>query len=129
VPSQKIRIISPSIGEISAELTEENPNTLTEFLKILPISAKANLWGDEIYFKIPLKRVEAEHPRVAVKEGEIGIWIEDPSLCFFFGKTPVSQGEEIRAYSEVNVIGNIIGDPKILKKVKANEAITVEALV
>jgi len=124
---KKIKIKSPSIGEITAEITDENPQTVADFLKILPISAEANLWGEEIYFKIPLK-VRRENSRVVVKEGEIGIWVEDPSLCIFFGKTPVSQGGEIRAYSEVNVIGKIIGDPEILKKVQSREMIVVELL-
>lgn len=90
MPSQKIKIKSPSIGGILVELTEENARTASDFLNMLPISARANLWGEEIYFKIPLK-VRSENPRVVVKEGEIGIWIEDPSLCLFFGKTPVAR--------------------------------------
>jgi len=75
--------------------------------------------------KIPLKKVEPENPRTVVKEGEIGIWIKEPSLCIFFGKTPMSTDSEIMAYSDVNVIGKVVGDHRIFKKVKNNEKIKV----
>ncbi len=122
---QKLIIESESIGKIIVEITDENLKTARRFLEILPIEARANLWGDEIYFKIPIERIEPENPRVVVKEGEVGIWIAEPSLCIFFGRTPVSTEKEIRAYSDVNVIGRVIGDYRILKRVKMNEKIKV----
>ncbi|MEJ2306360.1 MAG: cyclophilin-like family protein, partial [candidate division WOR-3 bacterium] len=60
---------------------------------------------------------------VAVEPGEIAIWIESPSFCIFFGKTPASTEKEVRAFSEVNVIGKVEGDPAIFKKVKQGEVI------
>ncbi len=122
---KQIIIENESIGKISVEITEENPQTTEQFLKILPIEGKANLWGEEIYFKIPIDKIEPENPRQVVKEGEVAIWIEEPSLCIFFGKTPVSTGKEIKAYSDVNVIGRVIGDYMIFKKVKSGEKIRV----
>lgn len=122
---KQIIIESESIGKIRIEITEENPKTAEKFLKILPIEAKANLWGEEIYFKIPIDKIEPENPRQVLKEGEIAIWIEEPSLCIFFGKTPVSNDKEIRAYSDVNVIGRVKGDCKVFRKVKNGNEIKV----
>ncbi|MEO0124062.1 MAG: cyclophilin-like fold protein [candidate division WOR-3 bacterium] len=122
---KQIIIESESIGKIRVEITEENPKTAEKFLKILPIEAKANLWGEEIYFKIPIDKIEPENPRQVVKEGEIAIWIEEPSLCIFFGKTPVSNDKEIRAYSDVNVIGRVKGDCKVFREVKNGDEIKV----
>ncbi|MEO0263056.1 MAG: cyclophilin-like family protein [candidate division WOR-3 bacterium] len=122
---KKIIIESKSIGKINLIPSEENPETLKKFLKILPCEGKANLWGEEIYFKIPIEKIEPENPRKILKEGEVGIWIEEPSLCIFFGKTPISKKNEIVAYSDVNVIGKIEGDYKIFKKVKRGEKIKV----
>lgn len=122
---KQIIIESESIGKIRVEITEENPKTAEKFLKILPIEAKANLWGEEIYFKIPIDKIEPENPRQVVKEGEVAIWIEEPSLCIFFGKTPVSNDKEIRAYSDVNVIGRVKGDCKVFRKVKNGNEIKV----
>ena len=122
-----IKLISSTIGEVVVELSEENLITARKLLEALPVEGKANLWGDEIYFRIPVE-VEPENPRIIVKEGEVAIWIEEPSLCIFFGKTPVSTGDTIRAYSEVNVIGKVVGDCKVFKNVKPGELIRVERI-
>lgn len=121
----QIIIESRSIGRIYAKITRENPKTAAQVLKILPITGRANLWGDEMYFKIPIERIEPENPRTVVKEGEVGIWIAEPSFCIFFGKTPLSTDKEIRAYSDVNVIGEVLGDYTIFKKVKSGEEIRI----
>ena len=46
----------------------------------------------------------------------------------FFGHTPASRGDEIRAASPVNVFGKIIGDFKALNTVRNGEKITVEKI-
>ncbi len=52
-------------------------------------------------------------------------WPDGPSLCLFFGHTPASRGDEIRAASPVTILGRIVGDPKILKSVKPGTEVTV----
>jgi hypothetical protein len=47
-------------------------------------------------------------------------------LCLFFGRTPASRGDEIRAASPVTVLGRIVGDPKVLKSVRSGAEVTVE---
>ena len=124
---KKIRILSESIGEVQAVLTDENPKTAKAFYSSLPSEGRASLWGEEIYFRMPVG-VSKENPRVALESGEIAIWIESPSFCIFFGKTPASTEKEIRAFSEVNVIGKIEGNPAIFKKVKQGEVISLKKL-
>jgi hypothetical protein len=119
---KKIKILSESIGEVQAILTDENPKTAKSFFSSLPTEGRVSLWGEEIYFRMPVE-VSKENSRVAVEPGEIAIWIESPSFCIFFGKTPASTEKEVRAFSEVNVIGKIEGDPAIFKKVKQGEVI------
>jgi len=121
----KIMIKCKSIGKVKAVLSDENPKTAKEFYDALPLSGRTYVWGEEIYFPLPVKEIKAENSREVVKKGEIAIWIENPSFCIFFGKTPVSKEKEIRAYSAVNVIGKISGNPDIFQKVRRNEEITV----
>ena len=40
----------------------------------------------------------------------MGYWPPGNAFCIFFGPTPSSQGDEIRAASAVNVIGKMKGD-------------------
>jgi hypothetical protein len=125
---KRIKISCETLGEVFADLTNENPKTVKAFYSSLPIEGRANLWGEEIYFRVPVP-VSKEKGRVAVKKGEIAIWIESPSFCIFFGKTPSSTEKEIRAYSEVNVIGKVECDPEIFKNVKQGEIIRLSKAI
>lgn len=121
----KIKITTPSTGTIEANLTEENPETAKNIYESLPITGKANLWGDEIYFSIPVD-TPAENGKTVVDLGDIAYWPPGNAFCIFFGPTPMSKGDEIRPASAVNVIGKIIGDPKLFKKVKSGEKVEIE---
>jgi hypothetical protein len=122
---KRIKISSESIGEVFASLTDENPKTSKLFYSCLPIEGKATIWGEEIYFRVPVP-VTKENGRVAVEKGEIALWVESPSFCVFFGKTPSSTEKEIRAYSDVNVIGKVEGDVDVFKNVKQGEVIRLK---
>lgn len=121
----KIKIITPSTGQITAELTDENPETTKAFKKALPITGHANIWGDEIYFSIPVD-AEPENGKKVVALGDIAFWPPGNAFCIFFGPTPMSRGDEIRPASEVNVFGKITGDPKVFKKVRSGEEVRIE---
>ncbi|MDK2881059.1 MAG: hypothetical protein PWQ99_834 [Clostridia bacterium] len=90
----------------------------------LPIEGQANLWGEEIYFQIPVD-AELEDGWETVELGDIGYWPPGQAVCFFFGPTPVSKGDEIRPYSPVTVIGKLVDDPKLLRKVKEKETVKI----
>ncbi|UCH58198.1 MAG: hypothetical protein JSV18_05505 [Candidatus Bathyarchaeota archaeon] len=117
--------MTPSAGEVYAEITEENPETAGAIWDALPLEARASIWGDEIYFSIPVE-VGAENPREVVEMGDLGYWPPGNAFCIFFGPTPASRGDEIRPTSPVNVFGKVEGDPKVFKKVRGGERITVE---
>jgi len=91
----------------------------------LPVEARVNTWGEEIYFSIPVK-MGPEKAVSVVKEGDLGYWPQGDSFCIFFGKTPISTKSEIKPASPVNLIGKLLGNPKDWKKVKDGEKITIE---
>ena len=121
----RIRISTPSAGEVQAELTDENPETAKAIWEALPLEARANTWGDEIYFSIPVN-IEAENPKAVVDLGDLGYWPPGNAFCIFFGPTPMSRGDEIRPASPVNVFGRVIGDPKVFKAVRGGEKVKLE---
>jgi len=120
---KKIRILVSDL-EIEAELNELKTAQL--IWEALPIEAKGNLWGEEIYFAIPVKTGLETGSREVVTAGELGYWPTGHAFCIFFGPTPASRGDEIRAASAVNVIGKVLGDPKVFLKVKEGAKITLE---
>jgi uncharacterized protein len=121
----KMKIITSSAGTLVAELTGENPLTAEAVHGKLPIEGKANLWGDEIYFTIPVT-LEAESAKQFVEVGDIAYWPPGKALCFFFGPTPASWDKEIRPASPVNVFARIENNARLLKLVRPGEKIRVE---
>jgi len=120
---KKIRIFVSDV-EVEAELNEAKTAQL--IWEALPIEGKANLWGEEIYFAIPVKAGLEMGSREVVSAGELGYWPTGHAFCIFFGPTPASRGDEIRAASAVNIIGNVLSDPKVLLRVKEGAKITLE---
>jgi hypothetical protein len=76
----------------------------------LPIRANGQRWGGEIYFSIPVSCELEEDSREVLEEGELGYWPPGRAFCIFFGPTPASGGDEIRAASAVNIVGRMKGD-------------------
>lgn len=88
--------------------------------KALPLKGQGRLWGDEVYFSVPVS-VAAVNPQEVVEKGDLAYWPPGPALCIFWGPTPASKGAECRPASPVEVIGRIVEDPGALRKVKAGE--------
>jgi hypothetical protein len=84
----------------------------------LPIEGQVTTWGDEIYFEIPVKMPQEDDAREEVEVGELGYWPIGHAFCIFFGPTPVSTDEKPRAYSPVNILGEIHGELSELKTIQ-----------
>jgi len=88
--------------------------------------ARANTWGDEIYFPIPVQMDESDDAREVVEIGDLGYWPPGHAFCIFFGRTPASRGNEARAASPVNPLGHVEGDPTIFTTVPDGAEIALE---
>ena len=117
-----IRITSGAVS-MTAELNDSP--TAQAIWEALPIEARANTWGDEIYFSIPV-RLETEKGQATVELGDLGYWAPGTAFCIFFGPTPMSRGDEIRPASPVTVFGRVLGDPTVFKAVADGTRVLVE---
>ena len=118
--------MSTSIGEVLAELSKkQNPQTVETIWRVLPIKARANIWGDEIYFDIPVAIPLEKHAVEEVEVGTLAYWPTGKAFCIFFGRTPVSTSDKPRAYSPVNVFGRVLGDVNQFKTVANGATIMV----
>ncbi len=117
--------IKAGSAEASAELN--STRVALAIWEALPLKAEAELWGEEIYFPIPVF-AELEAGTVVVQPGDLGYWPKGNAFCLFFGPTPISQKDEIRPASAVTVFGRILGDARIFKKVKPGTEISVTRL-
>ena len=118
----RIRIAWPK-GEASATL-EDTP-TARALVSALPVNAKAQTWGEEVYFEIPVRAKLEAGAQQAVPAGSVCFWVEGSSLALPWGRTPVSQGDESRLVTPCNVLGAIDGDPRRLASVCSGDTITV----
>jgi hypothetical protein len=117
-------IISAGTVSLQAELNDSP--TAREIWEALPIEGAARIWGDEIYFEIPVTAKQAPDARAEVDVGELGYWPVGRAFCIFFGPTPASTDEQPRAYSPVNILGRVLGDATVFRAVKDGESVRLE---
>jgi hypothetical protein len=120
---QKIEIVAENI-KVEAELNDSS--TAKKIISILPVEVSAQRWGGEIYFSIPVTAELELDSREVLQAGELGFWPTGNAFCMFFGPTPVSHGDEIRAASDVNIIGKMKSDWSKLWDVSSGSGIVVK---
>lgn len=120
------RKIKIKAGTVEAEAVLNDSPTAQKIWDALPIEAKADTWGDEIYFAIPVKSPLEKTAQELVQVGDLGYWPTGQAFCIFFGPTPVSRGDEVRPASAVNIIGRVSGDARVFKKVPSGTNIRME---
>ena len=121
----RIRITA---GDVSMDAELNDSPTAEKLLGALPITGRANRWGDEIYFSIPVDADEAPDARADVAVGEIAFWPPGSAFCIFWGPTPASSGSEPRAASPVNPLGKLSGDAARFGAVRSGAKVVIEAV-
>ncbi|MCS7151241.1 MAG: cyclophilin-like fold protein [Endomicrobia bacterium] len=114
---KRIKIKFP-LQNFELTCTLNDTKIANKIFEILPQEAKVKTWGEEIYFELPLK-LENEKPTLDVDIGDVGWWPEGSCFCIFFGRTPVSDSDKPKPYSEITIIGKIDIDNDVIKKLKA----------
>jgi hypothetical protein len=118
------RVLFRFSGGVVAEGVMDCSGEVEKLLKNSPFTSIVELWGEEIYFKLPVKLgLPGERRKMSV--GEIAYWPEGNCLCIFFGRTPHSRDGEPVAYSDVKPLGRITSGLEDLKRVKAGESVNV----
>ena len=120
------RCIRITAGEVARTARLNQSPTADAIWQALPIEGRASRWGDEISFPIPLE-LDPEDARDVVDKGELGYWPPGSALCLFWGRTPASQADEIRAASPVKVFGRIEQGASDFGRVRSGEHIIIEA--
>ncbi len=122
---RQLKIIIDNL-ELPAELLETP--TAAKIWEALPFNGEANVWGEEIYFEVPVYAEQEPDACESVEVGDLAYWPVGAAFCIFFGPTPVSKGKKPRAYSPVNVFGSIKGDLAALKTIPPGTIIKVETI-
>src|SRR5436305_7697350 len=114
-----------TVGGISRMATLVDNATARAIWDALPLEPRANRWGDEIYFAVPVKLQEDE-AREVVGVGDLAYWPPVQAVCLFWGPTPASDGHEPRAASPVNVFGHVAESAADFESVKDGALVKIE---
>jgi hypothetical protein len=121
-----MRRLKMTIGTVTLDAELFDTPTADAIWNALPFTSKASTWGDEVYFSTPVHVTREADARDVVQAGELAFWLDGDSIAIGFGRTPISQGNEIRLASKTNIWGKALGDVKQLKSVKPGAPIKVE---
>lgn len=113
------------VGEMTFTVHLNHGHTAKAVWKALPLEGVVNCWGDEIYFDIPVDHKLESDAVEEVEMGAVAYWPTGKTLCIFFGRTPVSIGNRPRAYSPVNIIGQIEEDSRPLRTIQSGATIRI----
>jgi hypothetical protein len=118
----KLRI---SAAGASFEVILRETPTAKAVADAAPFEARAQTWGEEVYFATPVSAKLEPDARQVVEPGTVCFWTEGDALALPYGRTPISTDERPKLASRCNVVGTLVGDPKMLSRIKAGEKITV----
>jgi hypothetical protein len=119
------RRVTITAGAVSVGAVLNASETADAIWEALPLEARANRWGDEIYFATPV-RLGSEDGQEVVEVGDLAYWPPGNAFCIFWGPTPASRGSEIRPASAVNVLGRIDGDATVFSSVRSGVTVRIE---
>lgn len=123
--SNKILI---SVGKVKIEAKLLDTPTAKNIKDALPFGSKASTWGEEVFFETPVMAELEDDAKDVVKAGEIAFWTEGGCIAIGFGKTPASQGDEIRLATKTNIWAHAVTDVTLLKPCKAGDFVFIEMI-
>ena len=122
-PGKRIRI---TVGPVQVEAELKGTKTAQEIYAALPVEAPINTWGEEFYFKLCGVKDYRESATTQVKVGDVAFWGAGQVMAIFFGRTPMSMGQDPVPADRVNVIGRIVGDATVFRRAIEASTIRVE---
>ena len=100
------------------------PTSLAVF-EAAPFEARAQTWGEEVYFDTPVSARLEPDARQVVEPGTVCFWTQGDALALPFGRTPISTDDKPKLANPCNVLG-AMKDFALLRKIKSGDKVRVE---
>ncbi len=117
-----------SSGAVAIDCTLLDTESAKAILSALPLQGRASLWGDEVYFSVPVELAAEPEARDLLNAGEIAYWPPGKAICLCWGPTPASSGNELRLASAANVFATTKAEVGAFSKVNSGDTVTVELI-
>ena len=121
----KVRI---TVGSVQLDAELKSTKTAQEVYAALPVESPVNTWGEEFYFKLAGVKDHRETATNQVKVGDVAFWGAGQVLAIFFGRTPMSMGQDPVPADRVNIIGHILGDASALRRAMDASTIRIDRI-
>jgi uncharacterized protein len=112
-------------GKVSLTLELRDTPTSKAVYAAAPFEARAQTWGEEVYFSTPVSAQLEADARQLVEPGTVCFWTQGDALALPWGRTPISTDERPKLANPCNVLGRIKEDAGMLARIRAGEKITV----
>ena len=119
----KLRIAAAGV---TLEVQLNETPTAKAVFAAAPFEARAQTWGEEVYFATPVSAKLEPGAQQIVEPGTVCFWTEGDALALPYGRTPISTDARPKLANPCNVLGKVLGDPKALGKIHAGEKIRLE---
>jgi hypothetical protein len=117
-----------TIDKIIFEVVLFDSPTAFKIWNSLPLSSNVKTWGKEIYFHTNVLANKEPDAKSVIEFGEIAYWPAGKVIAIGFGKTPISQNDEIRLADDCNVWGKTNFDLKNLDNITEGKLIKIEKI-
>ena len=117
-----------TIDKIIFEVVLFNSPTANKIWNSLPISSNIKTCGKEIYFYTNVVANKEPNAKSIIELGEIAYWPTGKAIAIGFGKTPISQKDEIRLADDCNIWGETKFDLKKLENIAEGQPIKIEKI-
>jgi hypothetical protein len=112
-------------GTLSLTVDLRDTPTSRAVFEAAPFEARAQTWGEEVYFETPVSAKLEPDARQVVDPGTVCFWTQGDALALPFGRTPISTDARPKLANPCNVLGTM-KDFALLRKVKAGDKVRVE---
>ncbi len=115
-------------GAVAFEIELGDTPTARALVAAAPFEARAQTWGEEVYFSTPVSARLEPGAQQVVEPGTVCFWTEGDALALPWGRTPISTDDKPKLANPCSVLGKVAGDFLVLKKIKSGTKLKVSAL-
>ena len=110
------------------EIFLRNTNTSNIIRKNLPLEGLSQKWGKEYYFHTSLKIPIEISAKQIISFGEIAYWPDGDAIAIGYGKTPISEKNEIKLADKCNIWADTTFDLNKLETLINPKKIYIESI-